>query len=62
MEWTCGTRNAYRALVGNHEGTSSFGRPSCRWGYIIQTVLKEIERKNLDWIDLAQEGTSSGLW
>jgi len=62
MEWTCGTRNAYRALVGKHEGRSPFRRPSGRWEDMIQTVLKEIGGKSVDWTDLAQEGTSSGLW
>ena len=62
MEWTCGTRSGHRALVGIHEGRSPFGRPSCRWENIIQTVLKEIGRKSVDWVDLAQEETSSGLW
>jgi hypothetical protein len=62
MGWTCGTRSAYRDLVGTNEGRSPFGRTGCRWENSIQRVLHEIGQKSVDWIDPALEGTSSGLW
>jgi hypothetical protein len=47
---------------GNHEGRRPIERQRCRWENNTQTVLQEIGRKSVGWIDLALEGRSSGLW
>jgi hypothetical protein len=48
-------RNAYKTLVGKHEGQRPFGRPRCRWEDNIRTYLKGIEWKGVDWMHLAQD-------
>jgi len=45
MGGACGThemRNAYRILVGEHEGKTSSGRPRRRWENNIRIDRKEI--------------------
>jgi hypothetical protein len=37
------------------------GRPRCRWEDNIRMHLREIGWKSVDWMHLAQVGTSSGL-
>jgi hypothetical protein len=58
-EW--GKRIAYRILVGKPEVKRLLGGPRYRWVDNIKIDLREIEWEGLDWIDLAQEGTSGGL-
>jgi hypothetical protein len=45
-------RNAYGILVGKSEKKN---RPSCRWVDNIKMDLREIEYRDMDWIDLAQD-------
>jgi hypothetical protein len=54
-------RNAYRTMVGKPEGKSPLGRPRRRWVDNIKMDLREIGWDGMDWIDLAQIGTSGGL-
>jgi hypothetical protein len=53
--------NAYRILVGKPEGKRPLGRPRHRSVDSIKMDLREIGCSDMDWIDLAQEGTSGGL-
>jgi hypothetical protein len=46
-------RNAYRIFVGKSEGKRPLGRPRRRWMENIKMDLRDIERDDMDWIDLA---------
>jgi hypothetical protein len=46
--------NAYRILAEKPEGKRPIGRPRCSWVDNIKIDLREIERDDMDWIDLAQ--------
>jgi hypothetical protein len=48
-------RNAYRILVGKHEGKRPLGRPGHRWEDNIKMDLREIGWSGMDWIDLAED-------
>jgi hypothetical protein len=54
-------RSPYSILVGNPEGKRPLGRPRHRWGDNITLDVREIVWKVVDWLDLAQEGSSSGF-
>jgi hypothetical protein len=54
-------RNAYRILVGKPVGKRPLGRPRRRWVDNIKMDLRDIGWDGMDWIDLAQEGTSGRL-
>jgi hypothetical protein len=54
-------RNEYRILVGKPEGKRPLGRTRCRWVDNIEMDLRKIEWGCMDWIDLAQIGTSGGF-
>jgi hypothetical protein len=54
-------RNAYRILVGKPEGSRPQGRPRRRRVGNIKMNLREIGWNGIDWIDLAQIGSSGGL-
>jgi hypothetical protein len=47
-------RNAYRVLIGKHEGKTLLGRSRLRWGYnIIMDLAEGFE--SMVWICLAQD-------
>jgi hypothetical protein len=48
-------RNACNILVGKPEGKRSCGRPRNRCEDNIRLDLREIRRKGVDWIHLAQD-------
>ena len=48
-------RNAHRVLVGKLEGMRPLGRPKLRSVDNIKVDLKEVRRKGMDWIDLAED-------
>jgi hypothetical protein len=54
-------RDAHRVLVEKPEGKRLLGRPRRRWEGNIEIILK-IGRNGVDWVDLAQDTTSGGLW
>jgi hypothetical protein len=54
-------RNAYILLVGKPEGKRPLGRPRHRWVDNIKMDLLEIDCGGMDWIGLAQVGTSGQL-
>jgi hypothetical protein len=54
-------RNAYRILMGKPEKKRLLGRPRCRWVDNIKIDLREIGWDVIDWINVAQVGTSGGL-
>jgi hypothetical protein len=47
--------------VGKPEGNRSLGRPRRRWVANIKMDHRELGWGGMDWIDLAQVGTSGGL-
>jgi hypothetical protein len=49
------TRNVYRILVGNPEGTRPLGRPRRRCMDNIRMDLREVVWKDVVWIHLAQD-------
>jgi hypothetical protein len=51
-------RNAYRIMVRKPEGKRSCKRPGHRWENNIRMDLRELEWKGMDWIHMAQVGTS----
>jgi hypothetical protein len=55
------TRNAYRILVGKPGGKRPLGRPRRMWLGNIKIDLRGIGWDGMDWIELAQIGTSGGL-
>jgi hypothetical protein len=50
-----------KILVGKPEGKRSLGRPRCRWEDNIKMHLNKVGREVVDWIHLAQVGTSGQL-
>jgi hypothetical protein len=52
-------RNTYRDFVGKYEAKSIFLRPRRRWEDRNNMNLKEIGRKTVEWIYLAQD---KGRW
>jgi hypothetical protein len=48
-------RNAYPILPGKPEGKRQLGRRRRRWDDNIEVDLKEIECKDVDWIQVAQD-------
>jgi hypothetical protein len=34
------TRNAYKFLIGNHEGSRPLGRSRCRWKIVLKCILR----------------------
>jgi hypothetical protein len=53
-------RNAYRILVSRPERKGSLGRCRHRWDGNIKMNLKEVCYGNVNWIHLAQYGSSGG--
>jgi hypothetical protein len=53
--------NAYRILMGMPEEKRPLERQRRRWVDNIKIDLREIGWDSMDWIDLAQIGTSGGL-
>jgi hypothetical protein len=47
-------RNAYRILVGKHEGKRPLGRPRHRWEDNIKLDLREVGWEGVDWMHLVQ--------
>jgi hypothetical protein len=47
--------------MGKPEGKRPLGKPRCRWVDNIKMELLEIGWGGVDWIGLAQEGTSGEL-
>jgi hypothetical protein len=54
-------RGIYRVLVGRPEGKGPLGRPRRRWEDNIKLDLREIGIDGVNWIQLAQVGSSGGL-
>jgi hypothetical protein len=54
-------KSVYRLFVGKLDSKRPLVRPRRRWENNIKTYLQATERRVVDWIDLAQEGTSGGL-
>jgi hypothetical protein len=52
-------RNAYRLLVGKPEGKSPLARPRRGWVDNVRMDLGEVERGDVDWIDLTQDRNRS---
>jgi hypothetical protein len=52
---------AHRILVGKPENKRPLGRPRHGWVDNIKMDLREIGSGGMDWIDLAQMGTSRGF-
>jgi len=48
-----GVRNAYNILIGKPEGKRPFGRTRHRWEDNIRMYIRELGRKNVDWMRLA---------
>jgi len=42
--------------VGKHKGKKPFGRPRYTWKDSIEMDLQEVAWREMDWIDLAQDG------
>jgi hypothetical protein len=51
-------RNSYSILAGKSEGKRPLGRPRRRWVDNIKIDFREIEWDSMDWIDVAQDGSS----
>ena len=55
MEWACSTygerRGAYRILVGKLEGKNPLRKRRRRWEESIETDLREMGWRRVDWID-----------
>ena len=49
------SRNAYRVLMGKSEGKRPLGRPRRRWEDNIRMDLREVDRDQGEWIDLAED-------
>jgi hypothetical protein len=47
-------RGAYRVLGARPEGTTPLGRPRHGWENNIKMDFQEVEREDVDWIDLTQ--------
>jgi hypothetical protein len=48
-------RGVYRVFVGKPERKRPLGRPRLRWEDNIKMDLQEMECRNMDWIELAQD-------
>jgi hypothetical protein len=48
-------RNVYTIVAGKPEGKIPLGRPRHRWEINIETDLRKIEWRGVDWIHLAQD-------
>jgi hypothetical protein len=48
-------RNAYNILDGKPEGKRLFGKPGRGWEDNIRMDLREIARRSVNWIHLAQD-------
>jgi len=48
-------RGVYRFWVGKTAGKRSLGRPRSRWGKNNEMDLQEVECRDMDWIELAQD-------
>jgi hypothetical protein len=51
-------RNAYRLLVGKHEGRRPLGRPRRRWLDNIRMDLAEVGWGDEEWVGMAQDRDS----
>jgi hypothetical protein len=58
MEWM---KNIYKTLVQEPKGKRPLGRPRLRWEDNSRMDLEEIGWESMDWICLAQVGTSGRL-
>ena len=47
-------KDAYRVLVGGHDGNRPPGRPRRRWEDNIKMDLQEVRWRGMDWISPAQ--------
>ena len=60
VSWACSIsgerRGAYRVLVGKPGGKRPLARLEHRWENNIKIDLQEVGWRNMDWIDLAQDG------
>jgi hypothetical protein len=54
-------RNACNILVGKLKGMRPLRRPRCRWEANTGMDFKEIRWEGVDWLHLAQIGTSGGF-
>ena len=50
-----GRRDAYRIVVGRHEGERPLERPRRRWEDDNKIDLQEVGWKDMDWTDLDQD-------
>jgi hypothetical protein len=48
-------RGVYRVLVRKHEGRGPLRRPRRRWEDDIKMDLQEVGRRDMDWIETAQD-------
>jgi hypothetical protein len=48
-------RNAYKSLVGKHEGKRTLGRHRHRWEDNIKMYIREAGWEGVNWMHLAQE-------
>jgi hypothetical protein len=55
-------RNAYRVLVGNLKERDSLEDLSVDGTVILKWVIKEHNGNGMEWVHLAQEGKSGGLF
>jgi len=55
------TRNVFGILVGKSLGIGT-GRPRRKLDNSIKLDLKKIRFRNVDWIEMAQVGSSGRLW
>ena len=59
MGWACGTNGGEEKCIQGFceepEGKRPLGRDKYRWKEIIKMNLKEIQRKGMHWIHLAQD-------
>jgi hypothetical protein len=49
-------KNAYKVLIGKHEGKKSLGKHRCRCKDNTIMDLKNVACEGMDWIYLAQDG------
>ena len=64
MAWACSEyvdKKKCRFLVGKLYSKRPLGRPRRRWENNIKMYLRATEWQVVDWIDLAQDGTSGAL-
>jgi hypothetical protein len=53
-------RGLYKVKVGKSERKRPLGRPMHRWEDNIKMDLQEVGSGDMDWIELAREGTDGG--